>query len=101
MELQDRWKSIITAIREAALMTDSPDTKEFPVWIAINSDGDYDVSTDSAEGAVENLHDNTGTADAERVVHVTITAELPKITQVELNADAPHVGTGIGIKIGD
>jgi hypothetical protein len=57
--------------------------QSFTVYVAINSDGDFEVAT-SQQDALDAVVDNVGISEGVRVVALTFEAELPGVVEVEM-----------------
>jgi hypothetical protein len=57
--------------------------QSFTVYVAINSDGDFEVATRQQE-VLDALVDNVGISEGVRVVALTFEAELPGVVEVEM-----------------
>ena len=60
------------------------------VFLAVNSSGDYVVSVDGPEYAVENLVDEYGHAEGARAVSIEITLALPVPDVLRVEAPGPE-----------
>ena len=67
------------------------------VYVAYNTDGDCEVSTDGASEAVERLTENYGACEGVRVIELNLT--LPAIKAISINATIPDTDGEVSVTV--